>query len=93
MLYELGVADDIVTQLFDRLVKSIRQSGARLMLTERHEKKQWYGPAALKTGSQQIPGGKGTGGPMPRKGEDARPGPMVRGGAVSRVGQASFLTK
>jgi hypothetical protein len=54
------------------------------LLTERPEKKHSLRLQAVKTGSKQIPGGKGTGGPMPRKGEDARPGPMVRGAAVLR---------
>ena len=55
-----------------------------LLLTECPEKKQGLRLRSEKTGSKQIPGGKGTGGPMPRKGEDARPGPMVRGAAVLR---------
>ncbi len=79
--------------MFDQVVKSFLRSEARLRLTERPEKK--HSPATLAgiIGSKEIPGGKGTGGPMPRIGEDARPEPMVQGAAVSEHGAKKFLSK
>ena len=75
-----------VADVFDRMVKSFLQNWVELLLTDRPESTQAEPPVALKIGSPEIPGGKGTGGPMSRKGEDARPGPMVRGAAVSGGG-------
>ena len=80
-----------IGEMFDQVVKSFRPLNMRLLLTERPEKKHIRGLRAVKTGSKQIPGGKGTGGPMPCKGEDARPGPMVRGAAVSGVVSPKIL--
>lgn len=74
--------EDARAGVFDQLVKSFSPDEAEDMLTEGPENSQSNCPVALKTGTLEIPGGKGTGGLMSRKGEDARPGPMVRGGAV-----------